>query len=115
MITPFQRTFANRKRWAMVVREYGRVFQLVFANQGRNFYDSKEEAERQLKLFMDDGSMQIYWGKPTADFKVCEIECYYHGDAIGIYWYPEGEPTTEELIRDAEAATATAKAKRVAV
>ena len=58
---------------------------LTFANQGRNHYETKEEAEDMRKAFEPDLREKIL--HELADtLEVRQVECYDHGDAKGIYF-----------------------------
>jgi hypothetical protein len=57
---------------------------LTFANQGRNHYRTREDAERSLAQYRPGLEMSI--GKAADTLEVREVECYDHGDAKGIYF-----------------------------
>lgn len=57
---------------------------LTFANQGRNHYVTREEAEALMALFAP--GLRNVLGAKTATLEVREVECYDHGDAKGIYF-----------------------------
>jgi hypothetical protein len=57
---------------------------LTFANQGRNHYATRGEAEELLKLFTPGLDRVI--GAKVATLEVRAVDCYDHGDAKGIYF-----------------------------
>lgn len=58
------------------------VRRLTFANQGRNHYDTREEAQAALDGYVADGSLRSKVLGDAADtLEVREVECYDHGDA----------------------------------
>jgi len=59
--------------------------QLTFSNQGRNHYAIKEEAEKALQLF-EPGLRAEILGARADTLVVMPVECYDHGDAVGIYF-----------------------------
>jgi hypothetical protein len=62
--------------------------QLTFANQGRNHYKTREEAQSKLDLLRDD-LRNKFLGDAADTLEVREVECYHHGDAKGIYFDQE--------------------------
>lgn len=62
---------------------------LTFANQGRNHFDTAEEAEKYLEAVRGENSRDnlrhITDGRPET-LAVRTFDCYAHGDAKGIYW-----------------------------
>jgi hypothetical protein len=58
---------------------------LTFANQGRNHYDHRPDAERMLAGFLQNNTAQtlrdIYDEQALGTFEVTPVECYDHGDA----------------------------------
>jgi len=61
---------------------------LTFANQSRNHYNTKAEAEKVLEQLKVNGLpriREILGGFGFATLEVREIECYENGDAKGIY------------------------------
>jgi len=70
---------------------------LTFANQGRNHYATRAEAEALIALFAP--GLRSVLGAKTATLEVREVDCYDHGDAKGIYFddpAPIGCPTCRE-------------------
>ena len=57
---------------------------LTFANQARNFYDSKEEAEQSMRTYKPDLQAKIL-GDAANTLEVRPVECYENGDAKSIY------------------------------
>jgi len=55
---------------------------LVFANQGRNFYSTREAAEIALGLFERDLTVKLGFQA----IEVRAVECWDNGDAKGIYF-----------------------------
>lgn len=64
---------------------------LTFANQGRNHYDTREEAERMRTLVESD--MRARGDNRADTLRAVPKECYDHGDAVGIYAdHLDGDP-----------------------
>lgn len=61
------------------------VRQLTFANQARNLYDTRTDAEKAMSLFEPDLRSKIL-GDAANTLEVREVECYDNGDATGIYF-----------------------------
>lgn len=59
---------------------------LTFANQGRNHYDSRAIAEEALAAYYKGDGLRAMLGDAADTLEVREVECYDHGDAIGIYF-----------------------------
>ena len=61
---------------------------LSFANQGRNHFNTREEAVNRLKAMLLNNSkdtlISVYGNIDS--FEVRPIECYDHGDAKRIYF-----------------------------
>jgi hypothetical protein len=57
-------------------------------NQGRNHFETRKAAEDLLRAMLKNNSpetmRQVYGADPR--FEVRPVECYDHGDAIGIYF-----------------------------
>jgi hypothetical protein len=65
---------------------------LTLANQGRNHYDTREEADAALEKLKTSLRERIL-GDRADTLLVSEIECYGHGDAVGIYVdHVDGDP-----------------------
>lgn len=58
---------------------------LTFANQGRNHYPSKAIAEEALDAFKKGGLDRVLTPEQMASLRVDEVDCYPHGDAIGVW------------------------------
>lgn len=59
--------------------------QLTFANQGRNHHETREGAEEALANLLSANSADTL--KMFNDsLEVRAVECYDHGDAVGIYF-----------------------------
>ena len=63
---------------------------LTFANEGRNHYANKRDAEDYLRAINkntgNERLAQIFGAQSLNTFKVLPVECYWHGDAVGIYF-----------------------------
>lgn len=59
--------------------------QLTLANQGRNHYRTRADAERAMRLLEPDLRAKVL-GDDADTLEVRPVECYEHGDAIGIYF-----------------------------
>lgn len=71
---------------------------LTFANQGQNHYDTRDAAERALKVFVDDGSLRAKVLHEMADtLAVRPFDCYGHGDAVGIFFHGPVYRKVDEL------------------
>jgi len=78
----------NVKRWAITIPTHDndpeyRV--LAFANQGRNHYDTKEQGEQALQQLLTNNSPERLKQSGLDGARADEVECYHHGDAVGIY------------------------------
>jgi hypothetical protein len=74
-------------RWAITHRaDIGRT--LAFANQGRNHYMTRAEAEEALVALRPDLEQKM----GMKGLAVREVETYEHGDAKGIYFYDLEDP-----------------------
>lgn len=71
---------------------------LTQANQGRNHFAIPELAALALCNFVNNGRLYEHIGETLENttLAVSEVECYDHGDAVGVY--PENVHTT---LRDA--------------
>lgn len=56
---------------------------LAFANQGRNHYETREQADEFLELYKPDLAGRI---SNHHSLEVREVTCYDHGDAVSIYF-----------------------------
>ena len=61
------------------------VRQVTFANQARNMYDSRQEAQEAMELYETDLRSKIL-GESANTLEVRSVECYDNGDAKGIYF-----------------------------
>jgi hypothetical protein len=60
---------------------------LTFANQGRNHYQARKDAEAALAAYLSNGSLRDrVLGDKADTLEVRAVECYDHGDAMGIYF-----------------------------
>lgn len=77
----------NVKRFAITVpwAELPGTRVLAFANQGRNHHDTREQAEQYLRDVQQNNSPERLKEFKLDLARVDEIECYHHGDAVGIY------------------------------
>lgn len=58
---------------------------LTFANQGRNHFNTPEEAENAMRVF-EPGLRDKILGNLADTLQVRPVDCYEHGDAKGIYF-----------------------------
>lgn len=63
---------------------------LAFPNQGRNHYDTKEQAEKAREALKPELESKLGFRA----LEVRETDCYDHGDAVGIYSPMNLEPVT---------------------
>lgn len=66
---------------------------LTFRNIAINLYDTREEAEKAMKLFEPDLRSKIL-GDKADTLRVMEFDCYDHGEAKSIYTQ---NPSTTDL------------------
>lgn len=60
---------------------------LSLTNQGRYHYDTREAAEKALAHFKQPhGLPRVLTPEQVSTLEVREVECYAHGDAVGIYF-----------------------------
>lgn len=57
---------------------------LTFANQGRNHYERPEQAQSALNRYLA-GLRSAGTEMEMRTLQVRPVECYEHGDAVGIY------------------------------
>lgn len=57
---------------------------LTFAQQGRDTFDTREEAEALLKDYCE-GLTLVLSPKELATLRVCAVECYANGDPVRYY------------------------------
>lgn len=81
-------TMDTIKRFAITHLAKDGLRTLAFANQGRNHYDTKEQAEQALVLLSPDLKNKL----GLVALEVREVECYAHGDAVGIYFETDYQP-----------------------
>ncbi len=78
------------KRWALTHIDRNDVRVLTSANRGQYHYETREAAEKMLDSFLKNNSperlAQLFGDRAPSTFAVREIECYSHGDAVGIYF-----------------------------
>lgn len=72
-------------RYAVTHINKGGMRQLSLANQGRNHFDTPEAAEKWLAAFVGEHRSRLSGGRPET-LAVRPVECYLHGDAVGIYF-----------------------------
>lgn len=58
---------------------------LTFANQGRNHYETREQAETALSAYKPDLQSKVL-GDAADTLEVRAVECYDSGDAKQIYF-----------------------------
>lgn len=58
---------------------------LTFANQGRNHYANEAQAQAALDVYKRDLQTKIL-GEQAETLAVRPVECYDHGDAVGIFF-----------------------------
>lgn len=87
-----------RTRYTTTVEtEPGGNRKLAWANQGRNFSDSREEAETKLKAILEGSSksnLHQVFGENVGSLRVDKILCYDNGDASQTVWGPDNDPLT---------------------
>lgn len=68
---------------------------LMFANQGRNHYDTKEQADKALAEYVHVGDLRAKVLHDRAGtLEVRPVDCYEHGDAKGIYFPTNMQPVS---------------------
>lgn len=80
--------------------------QLSFANQGRNHYETREGAEAALANLLSANSadtLKMY----NDSLEVRPVECYDHGDAVGIYFGTRIEEAVRSFARAGRVPTVT--------
>ncbi len=78
------------KRFAITHLAKDGLRTLAFANQGQHHYDTRELAESALLVMRS--SLQYRLG--LVALEVREVECYPHGDAVGIYFETNYQPVS---------------------
>lgn len=74
------------KRWAITIPTDDPGYRvLAFPNQGRNHYDTEEKAEQGLKDLQQNNTPECLKQFKLDQARIDQVECYHHGDAIGIY------------------------------
>ena len=79
----------NVMRWAITRKAPGEARSLAFANQGRNHFDTEEEAVRHLGLLRQNNNpdtLSTFDSQQGKTLEVRPVECYWHGDAIGVFF-----------------------------
>ena len=60
------------------------------SNQGRNHFDTKEQADKWLAGFLENNSqdsiIQVFGKQALGTFEIHPVECYMHGDAVGVWF-----------------------------
>lgn len=82
-------TKKNVKRYAITAKREGELRRLAFANQGRNHFDTNEAAFNHLLAVKSNNSvatLDMFDGCGGESLEVRPVECYWHGDAIGIFF-----------------------------
>lgn len=60
---------------------------LSLRNQGRHHYDTRSAAEKALEVFRGpNGLIKVLTPEQVATLEVRAVQCYDHGDAVGIYF-----------------------------
>jgi len=63
---------------------------LTYANQGRNFFNTKEAADKRLADTLANNSEErladVFGPQSIGTFEVRPVECYDNGDAVGVYF-----------------------------
>lgn len=77
----------RRTRYAITHVHKNGLRGLTFANQGRNHYDTRAAAYEALGAYMRPGNGldRVLEPKQFESLRVDTIECYDHGDAVGIW------------------------------
>jgi hypothetical protein len=80
-------TTTKRTRFAITHLHKNGLRGLTLANQGRNHYDTRAEALAALAAFMnpEHGLDKVLDAAEYSTLRVDPIECYDHGDAVGIW------------------------------
>lgn len=60
--------------------------QLTFSNQGRNHFETPEAAQEHLDTINPRLIAEIFGPLAAETLEVRPVECYDHGDAVGIYF-----------------------------
>jgi len=75
-----------KTRFSITYKAYDGLEVLMRPNQARNFFDTKEEAEKYLKGIIENTStdtlIQVFGKQSINTFRVKEIECWDNGDAV---------------------------------
>lgn len=76
-----------RTRYAITHVHKGGLRGLSFANQGRNHFDTQQEAAEALLAYMrpEHGLDRVLTPEQFKTLRVDSIICHDHGDAIGIW------------------------------
>jgi hypothetical protein len=76
---------------------------LTRANQGRNHFVNKEQAEQWIQTVYGNTPeatiRQVYGPQALGTFEVRPVECYSHGDAIGIFFKESSHDLEKEWDR----------------
>jgi hypothetical protein len=73
------------KRFAITSIGVDGLRTLTFANQGKNFYSTRREAQTALDIFKPSLRAKILFERADT-LEVREVECWESGDAKGIYF-----------------------------
>lgn len=78
-----------KTRFAITYINKGGARALARGNQGRNHFDTIPEAVRHLNAIKNNNSIDtlisVYGKEGVESMGVSPIECYDHGDAVGVY------------------------------
>lgn len=84
-----RRDYPTRIMYAITYLDKDGARTLFRPNQGRNHFETRELAEKWLEAVKtnntSDSLAQVTHGKPES-LEVRTVECYEHGDAVGIYF-----------------------------
>lgn len=63
---------------------------LTRSNQGQNHFATKPEANNYLAQFIQNNSVdtleQVFGNQALGTFQIWPVDCYDHGDAVGIFF-----------------------------
>jgi hypothetical protein len=82
------RDYRTITRYAITKVNKNGMRTLAFANQGRHHFDTEDAAYEMLRAITGTNSLETLHSV-YGDIKLMEVrpvECYEHGDAIGIYF-----------------------------
>lgn len=94
------REFTHGSAWRFALTHVGRdgLRKLSTANQGRHFYDTREDADEHLAALLAQNSKdrlaEVFGPQVVGTFAIRSVECYVPGgDAVGIYFDDTPEPS----------------------